>query len=700
MFKHSLFTLLLMNCLISYSDGPAAEKPPQPEDPFLWLEEVDGEKPLAWVHEQNRATLDVLTNHPAFKPIYDKTLEILNSDERIAYPGLRGGFVYNFWQDAAYPRGVWRRTSLAAYRKDQPEWENLLDIAQLAEEENQPWSFKGVTVLRPENNPALVKLSRGGGDAVAVREFDIEKKAFVENGFNLDEAKTRVSWLDRDTLLVGTDFGEGSMTSSGYPRQVKIWKRGTPLEEAPLLFEGMTNDVSAGAYVLHAGRRDYTLVYRNISFYETEYHAYENGRLIRLNLPLDIDLSGIFKGFLLIQPKTDWDTGSVTVPAGALAAVPYDELLTGRQEVTILFNPLERDSLSAVSTTRDRLLVQVFKGGRFDELFTHTFTDGKWSVEKAAAPERGTLSIVSADDYSDRLFLTYENALSPRTLYYSDAPGTYERVDGMPDFFDASAFKTVYHEAVSKDGTRIPYSIVLPKDTELNGAAPTLLYGYGGFEVSLQPWYSPVMGAAWLENGGAFAVASIRGGGEFGPAWHEAARAENKQKSYDDFIAVSEDLIKRGYASPKTLGIQGGSNGGLLVGAVAMQRPDLYSAVICQVPLLDMKRYHKLLAGASWMAEYGDPDDPAQWEFIRRYSPYQNLSKDGRYPKIFFKTTTRDDRVHPGHARKMAAKMESYGQPFFYFENTEGGHGAGVTNEQRALMEALGYAYLQQQLAQ
>ncbi|MDZ8118498.1 prolyl oligopeptidase family serine peptidase [Pontiella agarivorans] len=669
-------------------------------DPFQWLEEVDSEKAMAWVEQQNADTLNVLTNYPKYNAVYEKTLEILNSQERIAYPGIRGSHFYNFWQDAEYPRGVWRRTTPTEYAKKNPEWEVMLDVAELAEKENEKWSYKGVDVLAPDFDVALVKLSRGGGDAVVVREFDMHKKAFIENGFKLDEAKTRVSWLDRDTLLVGTDFGEGSLTSSGYPRQVKKWKRGTPLSEAELIFEGETSDVSVGAYVQRTAERNYVMVYRGISFYESEYRAYENGKLIPLDIPLTADLSGIFKNHLLVTPKKEWNVAGKTVAAGSLVALDYEALLKGKHAASILFQPSEKDSLGDVSSTENQLIVRIFKGGRFDEFERHTFSNGKWAAEKIDAPEFGTLSVVSADDYSDRFFFTHESALRARALYFSEKPGSeIVKMKSMPEFFDPSGFEVKLHEAVSKDGTKIPYSVVFPKAGKMDGTTPTLLYGYGGFEVSLRPFYSPVMGSTWLANGGAFAVANIRGGGEFGPAWHDAARKENKQKSYDDFIAVSEDLIKHGYASPETLGIQGGSNGGLLVGAVTMQRPDLFRAVICEVPLLDMKRYHKLLAGASWMAEYGDPDNPDEWAYIKKYSPYQKLYKDRKYPKVFFKTTTRDDRVHPGHARKMAAKMKSMGHPVFYFENTEGGHGAGVTNEQRAQSTAISYVYLLKMLS-
>ncbi|MDF7809192.1 prolyl oligopeptidase family serine peptidase [Pontiellaceae bacterium B12219] len=665
------------------------------EDPFLWLENVDGEKALEWVNQQNAATTNALTQQPEYQRIYEDTLKILNSKERIAYPGIRGNFAYNFWQDETYPRGVWRRTELNKYLAGKPEWEDLIDFSELSEQEGENWSFKGVEVLKPGFDICLVKLSRGGGDAVVVREFDINKKAFVEGGFKLPEAKTRVAWLNRNTLLVGTDFGERSMTDSGYPRIVKKWKRGILLKDAEVIYEGKKSDVSVGAYVQHTAGRKYVLISRGITFYETEYRALKGGKLIKLDLPKDAEVSGIFKNHLLVQPKKEWKVAGKTLSAGSLVALNYDQLLQGKHEVKILFQPSERESLGSVSSTENQVLVNVFKGGRYDELFSHTFENETWKKEQVKTPEHGTLSMISADDFSDRFFLTYESMLTPRTLYFSDAMHSeLTKAKSLPAFFDAEKYRVEFQEAVSKDGTKIPYTVVLSKTAKLDGSNPTLLYGYGGFEISLQPHYSPVMGTCWLAEGGIYVVANIRGGGEFGPKWHQAAQKENKQRSYDDFIAVSEDLIQRGYCTHKTLGIQGGSNGGLLVGAVTMQRPDLYNAVVCAVPLLDMKRFNKLLAGASWMGEYGNPDLPEEWAYISKYSPYQNLSKDRKYPKIFFKTSTRDDRVHPGHARKMAAKMESYGQPFFYYENTEGGHGAGVTNEQRAMMDSLGYAYL------
>ncbi len=683
-----VFFLLTMTALATNAKTPN-------DDPFLWLEEVDGAKALAWVNQQNAATTGVLTNHPKFKEVYDKTLEILNSKERIAYPSVRGEHVYNFWQDEQYPRGVWRRTPLSDYANENPSWETLVDFSALSEKEGENWSFKGVDVHRPDNDICMVRLSRGGGDAVVSREFDLEKKAFVENGFVLEEAKSDTSWLDRDTLLVGTDFGENSMTASGYPRVVKKWRRGTPLSAAELVFEGERDDVSVRSFVQVAADRKYVVVSRGISFYEGEYHALENGELIKLDLPLDADLNGFFKGHALVQTKSDWTVAGQTVRGGSLVAVAYEPLLEGKHEIDALFTPTARDSLGSVASTENQLIVRVFKGGRHDELFRHAFVDGTWTAEKMVAPELGTLSIISADDDSDRFFLTHESALEPRSLYYSPSIGaSMVKMKSLPAFFAAEDYRVELHEAASKDGTMIPYTVVLPKAAKLDGANPALLYGYGGFEISLRPSYSPVMGSTWLANGGVFVTANIRGGGEFGPAWHQAARKENKQRSYDDFIAVSEDLIARGYCSAKTLGVQGGSNGGLLVGVVATQRPDLYEAVVCAIPLLDMMRYNKLLAGASWMAEYGNPDVPEEWAYIRKYSPYQNLAKDGDYPKILFTTSTRDDRVHPGHARKMAAKMEWFGLPFFYYENTEGGHGAGVTTEQRALTDSLERVYL------
>ncbi len=668
-------------------------------DPFLWLEEVDGEKALEWVISKNKSTSDFLQQDPVFPALYETNLKILNSTERIANPTIRGEYIYNFWKDETAERGLWRRVPFQGFFESLPKWETVLDMDALCEKEGEKWVFKGVSVLSPDYDIGMLRLSRGGSDAVVIREFNLRTKSFVEGGFFIDEAKSRTSWIDRDTLLISTDFGEGSTTSSGYPRIVKIWKRGTPLTEAKTLFKGEHEDVSISGTVIHTPERNYVIVTRRMSFYQCTYFVLENGVLQKLELPEDADIQALFKGQLLVELKSDWETEEHTYKQGALMSIDYDRFLAGDRKFDVLFDPEDRASLGSVSTTENHLLVTLFRNGQYDDLFTCFLEKGKWVKRKDGALQQGTISVVATDDFSDRHFLTYESLLTPRSLYYIPGNGQpMKKAKSLPDYFNADDFRVEHFESTSKDGTKIPYSLILPKTAKLDGLNPTLLYGYGGFEVSIRPRYYSLIGASWLARGGVFVVSHIRGGGEFGPNWHQAAKKENKQRSYDDFISISEDLIKRGICSSKTLGIMGGSNGGLLVGAAFTQRPDLYNAVVCSVPLLDMKRYSKLLAGASWMAEYGNPNIPEEWAYIKKYSPYHNLLASKEYPKVFFKTTTRDDRVHPGHARKMAAKMESQGHKIFYFENTEGGHGSGVTNKQLALIEGLTFTYLLQML--
>ncbi len=682
--------LVTMTALFSNLAAAADEA----EDPFLWLESIDGTRAMEWVEAHNQATIRELALHPDFEAIRARCLEILDSEERIAYPSIRGTMIYNFWQGAGAERGVWRRSRQAAYLSGEPRWETVLDIDALARAEQEQWVFKGAQMLDPEYELCLVQLSRGGSDAVEVREFDLVGKSFSTNGFFLPESKTRVAWLDRDTLLVGTDFGADSMTDSGYPRIVKRWRRGTPIEEAETLFEGRKTDVGAGATVYRNPERTYVMLDRSITFYQSEYFAYESGRLVRLDLPADAAVAGIFKGQVLVELKSDWAVDGRTLPSGALVAAGYAPLMEGRHDLCVLHAPERRSSLAGIATTLNQVLATVYVNGQYDRLQRFLFDGQEWRVEPVSLPGTGTVSIVATDDYSDRYFFAYESPLTPRSLYHVADDGGRSLVKSLPAYFDAAGFAVEFHEATSKDGVRIPYSVVIARDAKRDGSNPTLLYGYGGFEVSLRPHYSPTMGSAWLERGGVYAMAHIRGGGEFGPAWHQAAKKENRQRAFDDFIAVSEDLVARGICSRRTLGIMGGSNGGLLVGVAATQRPDLYGAVVCAVPLLDMKRFNKLLAGASWMGEYGNPDLPEEWAYLSKYSPYHQVAGERSYPRIFFTTTTRDDRVHPGHARKMAARMESMGHPVFYYENTEGGHGSGVTNGQRAYVQGLTYAYL------
>ena len=686
-------TLIILFCI------PKSINAQEVDDPYLWLEEIDGTKALDWVKAQNNATLAILEKFPAFQEINKRNFEIYNSKDRIASPSIYGDYIYNFWQDEKNERGVWRRTTLNEYLKESPNWEVILDIDMLSKAENEKWVFHGASFLPPNFNHCIVSISRGGGDADIKREIDLTTKQFVKDGFYLPEAKSETSWKDENTLYVMTKYGEGSLTESGYPRIAKIWKRGTPLSEAKTIFEGEIKDVSVSAYTIYTPERNYDFVHRGITFYTAYVYAIENGKLIKLDIQDDAQFDGIFKNQILLELKTDWNVSGKIYPQGALISIDYDKFIKGDRNFDIIWKPGERSSIVSVSNTKNYLLVNQLNNVR-SELYKYSWRDGKWSNNKVETPDYGTIYISSTDELSDQYFFTYTSFLVPTSLYFVLDDNRIQKVKSLPEYFDGSKYEVQQFEATSKDGTHIPYFLIHKKEIKPDGSNPTLLYAYGGFEISLLPSYSGILGTAWLERGGVYAYANLRGGGEFGPKWHLSAIKENRQKVNEDMIAVSEDLIVRKITSTKHLGIQGGSNGGLLVGSAYTQRPDLYSAVVCQVPLLDMKRYNKLLAGASWMGEYGNPDIPDEWAYIGKYSPYQNISADKKYPKILLMTSTRDDRVHPGHARKMAAKLESMKIPFYYYENTEGGHSAGVTNKQKAFENALAYTYLLMQLKQ
>ncbi|TDI43234.1 MAG: S9 family peptidase [Acidobacteria bacterium] len=671
---------------------PMATTAEQNEDPYLWLEEVDGAKPLAWVAEQNAGTLKVLEAVPEFEPIHARNLEILNSSARIPSVTIRGTYLYNFWQDADHVRGLWRRTSLDEYRKSDPAWETVLDLDILAAAEDENWVWKGVSCLPPASRQCMVSLSRGGGDATVKREFDTRAKAFIKDGFSLPEAKSQVNWRDANSLWVGTDFGEGSLTTSGYPRTARLWHRGTPLAETQVIFEGKEEDVSSSAFSIHTAEGRYDLVVRTPAFFRGENFIRLGERLVKLDLPEDANLQGLFKDQMLVSLRTDWTIGDRTYPQDALLAIDLDQFLQGSRDFQILFEPSERISLGQVSTTRDSLLLTTLDNVR-GRLYRLTLAEENWSREEIPLPGLGRVRITASSNDSEIWFYSYTDFLTPSSLFLV-AEEKSEQVKSMPAFFNTDGMEVAQREAISRDGTKIPYFLITPKGFQANGKSPALLYGYGGFEIPMTPRYSAIVGTAWLERGGVYALANIRGGGEFGPRWHQAALRANRHKAFEDFIAVGEALVATGVTSREHLGIMGGSNGGLLVGASFTQRPDLFKAVVCQVPLLDMRRYNKLLAGASWMAEYGNPDEPKDWAFIKTWSPYQNVKEDIDYPRVFFRTSTRDDRVHPGHARKMVARMLSMDHPVYYYENTEGGHAGAANNNQRGYATALDFAYL------
>lgn len=692
---------LLLNfaCLPAMSEASAA-----PEDPHLWLEEVHGEKALQWVRERNAASQKELTARPEFAPIRAQLLEVLNSKDRIPYVSRRGPWLYNFWQDEAHKRGLWRRTSLAEYRKPEPAWEVLLDLDALGKAENENWVWGGATCYGPEYRRCLLRLSRGGADAKVVREFDAVTRTFVKDGFVLPEAKSSVDWIDENTVFVATDVGPGSLTDSGYPRIIQRWKRGTPLSAATTVFEGQRQDVAASVSHDRTPGYERTLFTRSIDFYRSEHFLQQGDKLVKLDIPADAS-PAFMRDTLLLTLRSDWKLGDAVFPAGSLLFADAAAYLKGERKLRALFTPTATRSLAGYTTTRDHVIVDVLDNVASKlEQWHKRGSDFVFSEIKAPFP--GSLGVSSLHDellkddpLADNYLVTYTDFLTPDSLFLATAGSDRrELLKSRKPLFDARGMRVEQRFAVSKDGTRVPYFVVWPPGAKADGSNPTLLYGYGGFEVSLNPWYSGGIGRSWYQRGGVYVVANIRGGGEFGPAWHQAALKGQRQKSFDDFIAVAEDLVAAKITSPKRLGIEGGSNGGLLVGAVFTQRPELFGAVVCQVPLLDMRRYNRLLAGASWMAEYGNPDQPDEWAFISKYSPYHQVKAGVKYPRVLFTTSTRDDRVHPAHARKMVARMLSLGHDPLYYENIEGGHGGAADNEQRAHLQALEYSYLWQQL--
>jgi prolyl oligopeptidase len=682
---------------LAASDADAEDAMTQ-ADPYAWLEDVTGERSLDWVKARNTESEAELTGTPAFAKLEADLRAILDSDAKIPTVEKIGDHYYNFWKDAQHPRGLWRRTTLAEYRKDAPRWETVIDLDALNKAEGENWVWHGAECLKPAYERCLVALSRGGADADVTREFDLVARRWVEGGFFRPEAKGSLNWIDRDTVYVQTDFGAGSMTGSGYPRVVKQWKRGTPLAGATTVFEGQSGDISVQGWRDHTPGFERDFVYRATSFYSYELHLRRpDGTLAKIDAP-DSANKSVHRDWLLLELREPYEVGGKTYAAGSLLATRFDAFMAGKREFTTLFAPTARTSLAGHAWTRNHLVLNVLDDVK-NRLSVLTPGEGEWArADFAGAPAFGNLEVKSVDsDESDAVWLNAEDFLTPDTLSLAEVGKAPEVLKTTPAFFDASRHAIAQHFATSKDGTRVPYFVVTPKGLKLDGSAPTLLYGYGGFEVSQLPTYNPRVGRGWLAQGGVYALANIRGGGEYGPRWHQAALKANRHKAYEDFAAVAQDLIARGITRPAKLGIQGGSNGGLLMGNMLAQYPELFGAIVVQVPLLDMKRYSHLLAGASWMAEYGDPDT-ADWEFIRTFSPYHLFDPAKRYPPTLFTTSTRDDRVHPAHARKMMAKMLEAKQDVRYYENIEGGHGGAANNAQMAHMSALAYTFLWNQL--
>lgn len=665
------------------------------DDPYLWLEDVEGEPALAWVAERNAETAAALATGAGFAPLKEHLREVLDASDRIPYTVRRGAFLYNFWRDAGHVRGVWRRTTLEQYRKDAPEWEDVLDVDALAAAEGEKWVWAGARVRHPDYDRALVCLSRDGGDAVVVREFDLGTRTFVEGGFQVGEAKTHIGWIDADTVFLGTDFGPGSLTDSGYPRTVRRWRRGTRPAEADLVFEGRAGDVSAGGWHDSTPGFERDFVVRSLDFHHSErYLLTSDASLVRIDVPDDASAYA-HREHLIVTVKSDW----LGHRAGCLLAFDFDAFLAGDRTARVLFTPDDRTALAGHSWTRHHLILETMRDvSTRIEVLTPS-TGGEWARKPLAdVPALSAVAVVDTDpDVSDEYFLDVSGFLQPSTLYHGHVGAGSEILKQAPARFDTAGLAAKQFFATSLDGTQVPYFVIGP---DRSAPGPALLYGYGGFEVSLTPYYGAVTGRAWLERGGTYVIANIRGGGEYGPQWHRAALGADRPRAFEDFAAVAADLVARGITTPAMLGAAGGSNGGLLMGAMVTRCPQLFGAIVAQVPLLDMLRFHELLAGASWIAEYGNPDIEADRPHLRALSPYHQLTADRVYPPVLLTTSTRDDRVHPGHARKAAARLRELGHQVLLHENTGGGHAGAGDNEQSAHNNALMHTFLWQHLAQ
>ncbi len=698
--------------MTSTSPTPASISSPEPhDDPFAWLEDVEGEAAMAWVAERNAETLAGTASAPSFAPLRDAVREVLDSPARIPEVSAVGDLLYGFWRDAEHPRGLWRRTTPESYRLDEPEWEVVLDLDALNAAEGEDWVWHGASILRPAFTRALVALSHGGSDADVTRELDLVTLRWVDpadGGFLRPAAKGDARWVDEDTLVVATDFGQGTMTTSGYARTARRWRRGTPLAEAEPWFEGSEDDLAVTAWHDHTPGFERDLVVRALTFYTDELYLLEqDGTPHLVEVPASAQTL-VHREWLLVELRKDWTPadGGPTHPAGSLLAAPFDAWMAGERALTVLFRPDASSSLSNVTWTLHHLVLTVLVDVRSTVLVLTPPAAAEagrpWERSRIPGlPTMGSVAVRAVDRHeNDELWVTVSGFDTPTTLQLVTVATGEEpvQVKAAPAFFDATGLDVSQHFAVSADGTRVPYFLLTPPTARRDGTAPTLLYGYGGFEISLLPAYSGTLGRAWLDRGGVYAVANIRGGGEYGPTWHQAALKSERHRAYEDFAAVARDLVARGVTTPEHLGAQGGSNGGLLTGNMLTQYPELFGAIVIQVPLLDMHRYSHLLAGASWMAEYGDPDDPEQWEYIRTFSPYHLLDASRSFPPVLLTTSTRDDRVHPGHARKTAAWLRAAGKDVTYYENVEGGHGGAADNSQAAFMAALAWTFLAERL--
>ena len=672
---------------------------PADTDPYLWLEDVQGQHALDWVRAENTRTLGVLERDPRYAGLYRDALAINQATDRIPTPSFLDGAIFNLWQDAQHVRGIWRRTTAASYATPAPHWTTVLDVDALASAEKANWFLHGVDPS-PSEHRALLSLSDGGEDASTVREFDIPSAAFVAGGFTLPHGKQTSAWVDEDSLLVSRDWTSGELTASGYPFVVKLLRRGQPLGQAREILRGTRQDVSVDPIALQDGTgHRAVLIQRGVTFFESEYYAVNDGRVARLALPHKLDIKSLIDGQLILTLAEDWAADGKTFKQGSLIALDWAQALQSPQQLhpVLLRAPGPRESIEEAGATRNALLVTGFENVR-GRAFLYRHQAGSWKSQRLELPDNATISIADTDIHGASAFLTVTGFLLPSSLWSVDAAGVVARLKTLPPRFDASNEVVEQFDAASSDGTRVPYFVVHPRGMKLDGSNPTILNAYGGFQVSMTPSYSGTLGKLWLEKGGVFVLANIRGGGEFGPAWHEAGLKTHRQIIYDDFVAVARDLITRGITSQRRLGIEGGSNGGLLMGVQFTQHPELWHAVDIQVPLLDMLRFEKIAAGASWVGEYGSVSKPDEAAFLAKISPYANIRRGVSYPLPLIWTTTKDDRVGPQHARKFAARLKEYGIPYLYYEVIEGGHGAGANLQERSHTTALEMTYFAQRL--
>ena len=689
--------LIFSFALVLVSGCSSSPEPSGPKDPYVWLEPIQNPKVMEWVQKHNAKTSDQLALDNRYPQVSSDVRAIITADDRIPMPIIVNGMITNFWQDREHVRGILRRTTFAEYQKKNPKWETLLDIDALNKAEKKSWVYHGENCL-PGGSHCIVFLSDAGRDETEVREFDQSTKTFVADGFRVAPAKTELTWLDLNHLLIATNFGPESLTTSGYPRTVRLWTRGTKLGDSPLVYEGKKEDISIGAETsFHPDSPKVTVISNEMTTWESKHFLYtEEGTLKQLPFPIGVAYQGNFAGHFIAKLREDWKPGDKNFPAGSLVSLPLSAAGNpdAASSAELVYTPDSRSAFHQIAFAKDAAYLDILKDVHGEIYKLTRDTNGKgWSMSRLPFPDKGTTTIVDTDNFDDRFFVNYQTFTVPSSLYL----GT-KKIKTLSEKFDAKGITFDQFHATSSDGTQIPYYVVHPKHMMNNGKNPTLLYAYGGFEVSYTPFYMGAIGKIWLEKGGVYVLANIRGGGEFGPKWHEAVIKEHRQLAYDDFAAVAQDLIKRKITSSQKLAIQGGSNGGLLMGVQFTQHPELYKAVICESALLDMLRYTKLPPGASWMGEYGDPEDPATAAYIGKYSPYQNIKPDVKYPEVFFHTSTADDRVQPGHTRKVVARLEEFGNPVLLYENTEGGHGGAADLEQRVKKTSLEYIYLYQKL--